>query len=72
MFYRWDISSLDQLPEYMRHCYQAILYAFAEAKEEIAKAGRTSYGIDYAINAVTHFKWSNLVVYSFNFLIRTF
>ncbi|KAL8149478.1 hypothetical protein AgCh_006474 [Apium graveolens] len=45
---KWDISSLDQLPEYMRYCYQPILDVFAEAKEEIAKAGRPTYVIDYA------------------------
>ncbi|KAK1399809.1 hypothetical protein POM88_009672 [Heracleum sosnowskyi] len=28
---KWDISSLDQLPEYMRHCYQSLLDIFAEA-----------------------------------------
>lgn len=52
MFYIWDIRSLDQLPEYMRHCYQPVLDVSAEAKEEIAKSGRPSYGIGYAINAV--------------------
>nr|AUZ98407.1 germacrene D synthase [Trachyspermum ammi] len=48
---KWDISSLDQLPEYMGLCYQPLLGIFAEAKEEITKSGRQSYGMGYAINA---------------------
>ncbi|XP_063945312.1 sesquiterpene synthase 2-like [Daucus carota subsp. sativus] len=48
---KWDMSCLDQLPEYMRHCYQPLLDIYTEAQEEIAKTGRPSYAVDYAIDA---------------------
>lgn len=48
---KWDISSIDQLPEYMRHCYQPLLDVFDEAKAEIANTGEPSDGIGYALNA---------------------
>ncbi|KAJ9671958.1 hypothetical protein PVL29_025552 [Vitis rotundifolia] len=48
---RWDISALDQLPEYMRVCYQALLYVYSEIEEEMAKEGR-SYQLYYAKEAM--------------------
>ncbi|XP_031284201.1 alpha-copaene synthase-like [Pistacia vera] len=45
---RWDNSTIDVLPEYMKLIYQALLDVYTEAEEEISKEGR-SYCIDYAI-----------------------
>lgn len=44
-------QSENQLPEYMRHCYQPLLDVFDEAKAEIANTGEPSDGIGYALNA---------------------
>ncbi|GFZ04841.1 terpene synthase-like sequence-1,8-cineole [Actinidia rufa] len=44
---RWEISALDQLPEYMKLCYQALLDVYSMIDEEMAKQGR-SYCVDYA------------------------
>nr|AEP17005.1 (E)-beta-caryophyllene synthase [Vitis vinifera] len=48
---RWDISAIDQLPEYMRVCYQALLYVYSEIEEEMAREGR-SYRLYYAKEAM--------------------
>ncbi|KAJ9671957.1 hypothetical protein PVL29_025551 [Vitis rotundifolia] len=48
---RWDISAIDQLPEYMRVCYQALLDVYSEIEEEMAKEGR-SYRVYYAKEAM--------------------
>nr|CAN60658.1 hypothetical protein VITISV_029939 [Vitis vinifera] len=48
---RWDISAIDQLPEYMRVCYRALLDVYSEIEEEMAKEGR-SYRLYYAKEAV--------------------
>ncbi|KAL6314044.1 hypothetical protein AAG906_011779 [Vitis piasezkii] len=48
---RWDISAIDQLPEYMRVCYRALLDVYSEIEEEIAKEGR-SYRVYYAKEAM--------------------
>nr|AGS16741.1 sesquiterpene synthase [Panax ginseng] len=45
---RWDISALDQLPVYMRLCYQALLDVYTEMEEEMARAGRPLYRVHYA------------------------
>ncbi|XP_057968279.1 (-)-germacrene D synthase-like [Malania oleifera] len=37
---RWDISALDQLPEYMKVYYQALLDVYIEIKEEMIKEER--------------------------------
>ncbi|KAL3849360.1 hypothetical protein ACJIZ3_011242 [Penstemon smallii] len=44
---RWDGRAIDQLPPYMRVCYQALLDVYAEMEEEMEKVGR-SYGVHYA------------------------
>nr|BBE38103.1 beta-cubebene synthase [Aralia elata] len=44
---RWDISTLDHLPEYMRVCYQALFDVYSEIEEEMTKAGRP-YRLQYA------------------------
>ncbi|KAL1802473.1 hypothetical protein DCAR_0934040 [Daucus carota subsp. sativus] len=48
---KWDVRTIDQLPEYMRHCYQALLDVFSEAEEEMVKEGRPTYGFGYAKEA---------------------
>uniref|UniRef100_A0A2N9I731 Uncharacterized protein n=1 Tax=Fagus sylvatica TaxID=28930 RepID=A0A2N9I731_FAGSY len=47
---RWDISAIDQLPEYMKVCYQALLDIYNEMEEKIGE-GR-SYRVGYAIEAM--------------------
>ena len=49
--FRWDISSIDQLPEYMQICYRALFDAFESIEEELATQER-SYRINYAKDAV--------------------
>ncbi|GMP68098.1 hypothetical protein CsSME_00027828 [Camellia sinensis var. sinensis] len=44
---RWEISAIDQLPEYMKPCYQALLDVYNMIDEEMAKKGR-SYRVHYA------------------------
>ncbi|THG00889.1 hypothetical protein TEA_026258 [Camellia sinensis var. sinensis] len=48
---RWEISATDQLPEYMKPCYQALLDVYNMIDEEMARKGR-SYCIHYAISAM--------------------
>nr|F6M8H7.1 RecName: Full=Probable sesquiterpene synthase; Short=SmSTPS [Santalum murrayanum]AEF32537.1 putative sesquiterpene synthase [Santalum murrayanum] len=36
---RWDVGSLDQLPEYMKPCYKSILDVYNEIEEEMANQG---------------------------------
>ncbi|KAK1401041.1 (-)-germacrene D synthase [Heracleum sosnowskyi] len=48
---KWDISTIDQLPEYIRLCYRPLLDAFSKSEEEIEKEGRPSYGFLYAKDA---------------------
>ncbi|KAM3744366.1 hypothetical protein ACB098_06G048100 [Castanea mollissima] len=47
---RWDISAIDQLPEYMKVCYQALLDVYYEMEEKIGEA--KSYRVKYAIEAM--------------------
>ncbi|KAH7861040.1 hypothetical protein Vadar_020872 [Vaccinium darrowii] len=48
---RWEISALDQLPEYMKLCYHALLDVYNMIDEEMAKQGR-SYRVNYAKSAM--------------------
>uniref|UniRef100_A0A2N9IH01 Terpene synthase metal-binding domain-containing protein n=1 Tax=Fagus sylvatica TaxID=28930 RepID=A0A2N9IH01_FAGSY len=48
---RWDISSIDQLPEYMQICYRALFDVFEAIEEELATQER-SYRINYAKDAM--------------------
>ncbi|KAE9458116.1 hypothetical protein C3L33_09982, partial [Rhododendron williamsianum] len=48
---RWEVSSLDQLPDYMKVVYQAVLDAYNMIDEEMVKQGK-SYAINYAKFAV--------------------
>uniref|UniRef100_A0A5B7AAS5 Uncharacterized protein n=1 Tax=Davidia involucrata TaxID=16924 RepID=A0A5B7AAS5_DAVIN len=38
---RWDISAIDQLPDYMKTCYRALLNLYKELEKEMAKQGRS-------------------------------
>uniref|UniRef100_A0A7N2MBQ2 Uncharacterized protein n=1 Tax=Quercus lobata TaxID=97700 RepID=A0A7N2MBQ2_QUELO len=44
---RWDISCIDQLPEYMQICYRALFDVFEAIENELAKKER-SYRVSYA------------------------
>ncbi|KAI8552712.1 hypothetical protein RHMOL_Rhmol06G0288000 [Rhododendron molle] len=48
---RWENSALNQLPEYMKLCYQALLDVYNMIDEEMAKEGR-SYRVNYAKSAM--------------------
>ncbi|KAL6520243.1 Trehalose-6-P synthase/phosphatase complex subunit [Orobanche minor] len=44
---RWDISAADELPPYMRICYEALLGVYVEMEDEMEKQGE-SYRLQYA------------------------
>nr|GME01989.1 (-)-germacrene D synthase-like [Ipomoea batatas] len=46
---RWDAGVVNELPEYMRVCYVALLDVYAEMEKELAIKGE-SYRINYAKN----------------------
>ncbi|XP_051128103.1 germacrene A synthase-like [Andrographis paniculata] len=48
---RWDISEIDQLPEYIKDFYKAFLELYQQIEAELEKEGR-SYTITYAIDAL--------------------
>ncbi|GAB2277869.1 hypothetical protein Dimus_012571 [Dionaea muscipula] len=48
---RMDISAIDQLPEYMKPCYQALLDVYGEMEEKISGEGN-SYQMGYAKEAM--------------------
>ncbi|KAM3744275.1 hypothetical protein ACB098_06G040300 [Castanea mollissima] len=48
---RWDISCIDQLPEYMQICCRALFDVFKEIENELAKKER-SYRVSYAKDAM--------------------
>ncbi|KAM7468983.1 hypothetical protein LguiA_007166 [Lonicera macranthoides] len=48
---RWDTSALDQLPEYMRLYYQALLDVYTEMEENLWEDD-TSYGVHHAKEAM--------------------
>ncbi|KAL4619167.1 hypothetical protein ACB092_06G060100 [Castanea dentata] len=48
---RWDISCIDQLPEYMQICYCALFDVFEAIENELAKKER-SYRVSYAKDAM--------------------
>ncbi|XLR36264.1 hypothetical protein S83_064164 [Arachis hypogaea] len=51
---RWDISSLDDLPEYMKLIYESLIKIFEEVERELEKQGR-GYCIKYSIKEVRPF-----------------
>ncbi|KAH7861833.1 hypothetical protein Vadar_031443 [Vaccinium darrowii] len=48
---RWEITASDQLPEYMKLCYQALFNFCTMIGKEMAKKGR-SYCVNYAKSAI--------------------
>ncbi|KAK7262674.1 hypothetical protein RJT34_30249 [Clitoria ternatea] len=44
---RWDICCLDDLPEYMKVCYKALLDVYEETEQEMIKKGKAYY-VKYA------------------------
>ncbi|KAF7139794.1 hypothetical protein RHSIM_Rhsim06G0194800 [Rhododendron simsii] len=48
---RWEVSALDQLPDYMKLVYQTVLDTFNIIEDEMAKQGRL-YGVEYAKSAL--------------------
>ncbi|KAK9277827.1 hypothetical protein L1049_027383 [Liquidambar formosana] len=48
---RWDMSTIDQLPEYMKIYYRALLDIYSELEDDLAKEGR-SYRLYYAKQAM--------------------
>ncbi|KAK9209524.1 hypothetical protein WN944_001891 [Citrus x changshan-huyou] len=48
---RWDISAIDQLPEYMKLCYRALLDVYSEAEKDLASQGKL-YHLHYAKEAM--------------------
>ena len=56
LMFRWDISVMDGLPEYMKYLYRALVDVYREAEEEmISKELGRSYYMPYVIEAVSHF-----------------
>ncbi|KAJ9676241.1 hypothetical protein PVL29_024976 [Vitis rotundifolia] len=47
---RWDMNSIDHLPEYMKRCYVELLDVYKEIEEEMEKDGN-QYRVQYAIEA---------------------
>ncbi|KAK7257293.1 hypothetical protein RIF29_31162 [Crotalaria pallida] len=45
---RWDISCLDDLPEYMKICYRLLMKSYEETKEDMRMEGR-EYNLHYVI-----------------------
>ncbi|KAI9186809.1 hypothetical protein LWI28_021191 [Acer negundo] len=48
---RWDISAMDQLPEYMKYCYEALLDVYSENENDFACEGKL-YRLDFAKEAM--------------------
>jgi hypothetical protein len=53
-FFRWDISCLDNLPDYMKFLYRIILDLYEEIEKEMRKQGRV-YALKYYIKEVLVF-----------------
>ncbi|MFQ6671102.1 hypothetical protein Gotur_035747 [Gossypium turneri] len=51
---RWDIKCIDELPEYMKPSYKALLDVYEEMVQLVAEYGR-QYRVEYAKNAA---KWT--------------
>ncbi|TYI32048.1 hypothetical protein ES332_A04G030800v1 [Gossypium tomentosum] len=57
---RWDIKCIEQLPEYMKPGYKALLDVYEEMEQLMAKHGR-QYRVEYAKNAMIRLAQSYLV-----------
>jgi len=55
VIFRWDISCLDDLPDYMKFLYRITLDLYEEIEQEMQKSGRT-YAINYYKKAVWIFR----------------
>ena len=51
-FLRWDINAIDQLPEYMKLCYRALIDVYNELEKDLASQGKL-YRLHYAKEAVS-------------------
>ncbi|KAL9232393.1 hypothetical protein vseg_007508 [Gypsophila vaccaria] len=50
-FQRWEMSAMDELPEYMKVIYEAVIVTYSEMEEELVNEGR-SFAIFYAKDAM--------------------
>lgn len=66
LIFRWDISTIDALPDYMKFLYHAILDVFNEIEEQTAQEGRSHY-VQYAKEAVRYF-FPYLLIHFFNII----
>ncbi|XP_044495270.1 probable terpene synthase 6 isoform X3 [Mangifera indica] len=57
---RWDVNAVDDLPDYMRPVYRAILELFDELDEDVKKEGR-SYSVSMTKVALKHIVEAYLV-----------
>ncbi|KAL9457852.1 hypothetical protein AB3S75_006822 [Citrus x aurantiifolia] len=48
---RWDINAVDQLPEYMKLCYRALIDVYNELEKDLASQGKL-YRLHYAKEAM--------------------
>ncbi|KAH9743793.1 alpha-humulene/(-)-(E)-beta-caryophyllene synthase [Citrus sinensis] len=48
---RWDINAIDQLPEYMKLCYRALIDVYNEVEKDLASQGKL-YRLHYAKEAM--------------------
>nr|GMD77175.1 (-)-germacrene D synthase-like [Ipomoea batatas] len=49
IYFRWDASAINELPEYMKVCYIALLDIYAQMEKELGPKGGT-YQVNYAIS----------------------
>ncbi|CAL5440097.1 unnamed protein product [Camellia sinensis] len=47
---RWDVSPMDELPDYMKALYRALLNVYDEVERDLAKQGR-AYGVHHSKEA---------------------
>nr|BBC44639.1 valerianol synthase (inactive) [Camellia hiemalis] len=47
---RWDVSAMDELPDYMKALYRALLNVYDEVERDLAKQGR-AYGVHHSKEA---------------------
>ncbi|KAF5936531.1 hypothetical protein HYC85_027660, partial [Camellia sinensis] len=48
---RWELSAMDELPDYMKALYRALLNVYDEVERDLAKQGR-AYGVHHSKEAV--------------------
>ena len=57
--FRWEISALEILPEYIKPFYKIILNEYAELEKQAVKEGRAN-----VVNASKQAVWSNYMICS--------